>query len=216
MSILRRNEIPLVIASAVTTILLLDFFEIGTPEARVASTTLQSWGIILGAFVLGIGAIQLIRVQGGNIMKKSASMTIKLRAVWIIGLAIIVVAAGLADLNFRNPIFRFLMDNFYSRIYAASWSIVGLFYAYGFWRAFRVRSLESGIMVVATIIVMLKESVFGEIIFGKPIVDLGNWIMNVPNLGGLLAITFAGSFGIILVGLRTILGKERGYLRGSS
>jgi hypothetical protein len=208
MSFMRRIEIPLTISGIIVGIILVDTFS-GDATVRAISTTLQTWAIILAGASMGIGAINLIRRQVRNIQANK----MVLRSFGIIILLVVMLASGVVDLNLQNPVYLFIVNNIYSKIYGAGWSFQYFFLYYGLYRAYRIRNLDSFFLCLGTVFIILKSAAIFQAIMGDPIVILGDWILNVPNLAGNRAIIIASSIGIILLGLRVFLGKERGFLR---
>jgi len=209
MSFIRRTEIPITIAAIMTLIMLLDLFT-GDPTLRAASTMLQSWAIILAGFALGIGAVSLLRLHTTNIKRKRPGWY---GSVLIIFFTAAVLVTGLMDLNLANPILRFILDNMYMRLYAAAWAFEGIFLIYGLYRAFKIRNLDSLILSVTAFFCIIRNAAVAEVFFGPAAFAPGTWILDVPNLGGIRALMIASSLGILMLGLRTLLGKERGYIR---
>ncbi|MBS7657524.1 hypothetical protein KEJ33_06345 [Candidatus Bathyarchaeota archaeon] len=208
MSLMRRIEIPLTISGIIVGIILIDTFS-GDKTVRAISTTLQSWAIILAGAAMGIGAINLIRRQIRNIQSKRMIV----RSVGIIVLLLVMLASGVVDLNLQNPVYTFIVNNFYSKIYGAGWAFQYFFLYYGLYRAYRVRNVDSLFLFIGSVLIILKSAAIFQVIMGDPIVMLGDWILSVPNLAGNRAIIIASSLGIVLLGLRVLLGKERGFLR---
>ncbi len=209
MSFLKKSEIPLGLASVITIIMLLDLF-LGEPNLRLLSTTIQEWTIILAGFALGVGSINLFFRQVKQVQTKKEVP----RSMLVMVLMLVILVTGVVDLELNNPIFRFILDNIYVQIYAGTWAFQYFFGVYGFYRAYKVRDIYSFAMVFASVFVIFKNAPIFEAIVGPSASLIGDWLLNVPNLAGQRAITVSASLGIILIGLRTVLGKERGYIRG--
>lgn len=209
MSFMRRTEIPIIIAATMTVVMLIDLFS-GNPTVRTISSTFQSWAIILAGFALGIGAFSLLRLHTNNIRRRERGWY---GSVIIIFFTIAVLGTGLMDLNLANPIFRFILDNMYIRLYAAAWAFQGVFMVFGLYRAFKIRNLESGVLFVTAVFAIIKNTSIWEVFLGPSVFIPGTWILDVPNLAGQRALMITSALGIIVLGLRTLLGKERGYLR---
>jgi hypothetical protein len=45
-------------------------------------------------------------------------------------------------------------------------------------------------------------------------IDMKNWIFDVPNASTMRAVTMGAALGAIALAVRTLMGIERGYLRG--
>lgn len=208
MSFLRRIEVPLTISSIVVAIILLDTFS-GDKTVRAISTTIQSWAIILAGAAMGIGAINLVRRQVRNIQARQMVV----RSAGILILLGVMLGSGIVDLNLQNPVYKFITENFYSAIYGAGWSFQYFFLFYGLYRAYRVRNLDSALMCIASVLVILRSAPIFELVIGPYALIGGDWMLNVVSLAGNRAIIIASSIGILLIGLRVMLGKERGYLR---
>lgn len=80
-------------------------------------------------------------------------------------------------------------------------------------RAFRARNIEATLMLSAAILVMIGRVPIGMAV-SNMFPKLANWIMCVPNSAGQRGIIIGATIGVIAVGLKTILGIERSYLRG--
>jgi len=81
------------------------------------------------------------------------------------------------------------------------------------YRAFRARTLEAAILLVSGTIVMLANAPVGGSIWGG-FTPLKDWIFDVPNMSTMRGITIGAALGALALGARTLMGKERGYLRG--
>jgi hypothetical protein len=209
MSILRRSELPLAISGIMVFVILIDSF-IDNPSIRAVSTTFQSWAIILAGFALGIGAINLIKRQVLNIQRGE----IAFRSAGIIVLLLITMGSGLADLTLNHPIYLFITNNIYSKLYGTGWSFQYFFLFYGLYRAYRIKNVDSFFMVLSSVLLILNKGTIFEAILGNTIAVLpGDWVLKVPVTAGQRAIIIASSIGILLIGYRVLLGKERGFLR---
>lgn len=96
---------------------------------------------------------------------------------------------------------------------ATMFAIIGFFIASASFRAFRARSLEATLLLIAAIIIMLGQTPLGGLIWsGLP--DVMTWILTVPTTAAKRAIIFGIALGSIAFSLRIILGIERSYLGG--
>ena len=88
-------------------------------------------------------------------------------------------------------------------------------------RAFRIRSFQATLLLIAAVVVMIGRVPFGEMIFsplpavwgaGKWLPDLTNWIMTKPNSAAQSGIIIGAALGAASMSLRVILGLETSYL----
>lgn len=116
---------------------------------------------------------------------------------------------GLADSwrNLRNVeyehsvpkhVYRLLFEGLFVALGSAMFSLLGFYIAAAAYRAFRVRSAESSLMMVAAVLVMLGQIPFGVWIWsGLP--DVRLWLLEIPNSAAFRAITFgAGVAGLVM------------------
>jgi hypothetical protein len=206
--LLRRVEIPLAISSIITIIILIDTFS-GVAAIRTVSTTLQSWAIILAGFALGLGALNLIGRQIRQLQRREMII----RSAGTLLLLVVVIITGLADLTLQHPVYRFITDNAYSKLYGTGWSFQYFFLFFGMYRAYRVRNIDSFFMFLASVLLILKSGTIFQAFLGPNAVVPGQWILDVPSKAGQRAIIIASALGIISIGFRVLTGKERGYIR---
>jgi hypothetical protein len=111
---------------------------------------------------------------------------------------------------------------------ATMFSLLAFFIASAAFRAFRIRTVEAGLLAIAALIVMLGRVPLGDLLSdwllqlkwlpGVPhtlhLSSIQEWIMNVPQNSAKRAILIGAALGVMATGLRVILGIERAYLSG--
>jgi hypothetical protein len=119
----------------------------------------------------------------------------------------------------EHTISMFLYNQVYSSMQGTMFALLAFFIASAAFRAFRVRTLEAGLLAAAALIVMLGRVPIGDQMTAwlpAPL-RLGavqDWIMNVPQNAAKRAILMGAALGVMATGLRVILGIERSYLGG--
>ena len=97
---------------------------------------------------------------------------------------------------------------------ATMFSLLAFYIASAAYKAFRARSAEATVLLLAAIVVMLGQVPMGVSIFGEGIIDVTQWILDVPNLASKRGIALGVGLGGVAVSLRILLGIERTYLGG--
>jgi len=86
-------------------------------------------------------------------------------------------------------------------------------------RAFRARSFQATLLLLAGFVVMLGSVPIGNVLFawlpqGWQVSNIADWVRNYPQVAGQRAIQIGIALGIISTSLRLILGIERAHLGG--
>jgi hypothetical protein len=207
MSILRSRKIPLTISAITVIIVILDFY-FKVPVVRNAAVIVGKWVVIGAACALGLGLINLIRIHGRHLIRRTAGQWYY--SAWLLFLMLVVLFFG-GVWSTDHPVFVWLFNSIYLPADATAFSLATLFMASAAYRTFRARSWEAATLLICGAIAMLMNAPVGELIWsGFP--ALGGWILTYPSGGVYRAITLGIGLGIIFIGIRTLLGLERGYL----
>ena len=93
------------------------------------------------------------------------------------------------------------------------YSILAFFITSAAYRAFRARNLEAAfILVSGTLVVMSNAPLFTSAF--PTFINWREWIFDVPNASTMRAVLMGAALGAIALAVRTLMGIERGYLRG--
>jgi hypothetical protein len=118
--------------------------------------------------------------------------------------------------------FKFVFDSMFTPLTAAMFSLLAFFVASASFRAFRARTTEATLLLLAAFVILLGRTPLGHIatgwmpdsLFFLKIDYLSNWILSWPNLAGQRAILIGIALGIVSTSLKLILGLERSHLSG--
>jgi len=102
-------------------------------------------------------------------------------------------------------------------ISATMFSLLAFYMATAAYKSFRARSVEATVLLVAAIIIMLGQVPLGMAISRSwpiNILDISQWIMDVPNLASKRGILLGVGLGSVATSLKILLGIERTYLGG--
>ena len=111
----------------------------------------------------------------------------------------------------QSPVYSFMFNNVYTALGATVFALHAFFLPAAAFKAFRITSLESGIFLLAGVLVMLGQIGIGTAIWDQ-FPAIKSWIMNVPNSSAMRGITITAALGLASTGLRIILGLDRTYL----
>lgn len=165
--------------------------------------------ITLTAMAFMIGAINLTRIHGLNILRRRSGFAFSI----ILVVAIWSYFALGAIEGFQGKNFRWIYTNIYYHMESSMFALLCFYIASAAYRAFRVRTREATVLLLAAALVMLGRAPLGEAIWGE-FGNIYNWIMRIPNTAGMRGIELGAYLGAFVTALRVLLGIERAHLGG--
>jgi hypothetical protein len=221
-----KREVPVFICFLVGLILISAAFIPRSPFNKFEEEVSVYFDIIaVFAFILGGG--NLIRVHGNKIYKRVRDWQYSI--VTVIGFLAMLIAGVFKlggppgvnhDLTAEGAWFKTLYDSVFTPLMATTFALLAFFVASASYRAFRAKTKEATMLLLAAFIILMGRTPVGGYLTGwiperlsyLQIPAIANWIMAVPNLAGQRAIMIGIALGIISMSLRLILGIERSYL----
>lgn len=206
-----NRQIAIFIAFIAGILPVIGFF---VPEKFVQETivgTLEQWLIIVSAFALLLGIESVIKVNYLKISRREKgwfNSVIYLIALFTMAIFGITMGIGERPDGSLTPfswMFRAMVDPMTSTMF----SLLAFFIASAAFRAFRARTLEATLLLVAAIIVMLGRIDIGA---SLKLPELTDWIMTTPNMAAQRGIIIGAALGAAAMSLRVILGIERPYI----
>lgn len=214
-----RREVPIAITIVTGLIMLLNSFmevNMGSTSLATLAAELSKWIIIVSALMVGIATVNLMRVHGNNVSRQRPS--------WINSLALLVTlilysVVGIYSRSYpaseaAKNLYQNMFDYLLSPLGAAMFAIIAFYIASASYRAFRMRSVEATVLLLAAVLVMLGKAPVGELIWSK-FPEISTWLLNVPNTAGQRAIMIGAAIGAFVTSMRVLFGVERGHLGGT-
>ena len=213
-----KREFPLFITAFIGLLMILAFF-VPHELVSVPADFFQACVIIVLAFSYFLGGANLLRVNFDAIYKREPGWPYKV--VLIAGLVGTFTIGLIEGRGFLDPGMRskWIYDWMYSPMQGTMFSLLAFFIASAAFRAFRIRTLEAGLLAAAALIVMLGRVPIGDVLThwlpaSIRLQPVQEWILNVPQNAAKRAILIGAALGVMATGLRVILGIERSYLSG--
>ncbi len=183
----------------------------------------NKWTMIIGGFTLVIGVVSLIRVHYQRVRRRQPGYGYSLVMYFFLFLTVLVgvprnVGSLKLGIESGSP-FMWIFENLNVPVSSAMFSILGFYVASAAYRAFRAKTFEAGVMLVAAVIVMFGRVPLADVI-SEPlpewlkITNLTSWILNVPTVAARRAIILGMGLGSIATALKIIFGLERTYMGG--
>lgn len=224
-----KRTVPLFITGIVGTLLIISYY---VPRGffRQTERLIPDFFNIIAAFAFVLGGGNLLRVHLTKISRRDHEWGYSI--VTVAGFLVMLVA-GLFKVggggDFKIALgdarlwFNWLYQGVFTPCQSTMFSLLAFFVASASYRAFRAKTPESTVLLLAAFVILLGRTPVGVFLTGwipAPwsdyfhIPNLSAWIMSFPNLAGQRTIQIGIALGIISNSLRLILGIERSHLGG--
>lgn len=207
MSLLVRRQIPIALVAVVSAVVMADYFLKITGTGPVVKD-LQNWGIILTAFSLGFGAVNLFYLHGRHISRRAPGQ-------WPFSIWLLVMVAAFAIVGVatgpNSPSYSWMYNSSYFALSATVYSSLGFYMTSGCYRALRARNVEATLLLIVGGIALLRNAPAAAV--GVPgLIEVEAWLSAVPTTSAQRGIMIGAALGAIALGIRTMIGRETGFL----
>lgn len=176
---------------------------------------------VLQAFAIGLGIYSLISVHLRNVLMRRSGWG---NSATLISAIFLMAAAHIGREYVKEGSLKaldsLLYDGLMKSLDATMFSIIAFYIISAAYRAFRIRSVEATILLVAAALVMLGNVPIGQaltnalpkdtVIGNLRIENIGGWILKRASSPATLAIDFGLGVGALATALRLWLSLERG------
>lgn len=204
-----RTDIPFILIAVLGIITLSEYY-IVDPTIRAASLEAGNWVVVISGFVLMMATVRGVLYNIRQIRDRRPG--IWPYSIYFLALTAVYIAIGLID-GVTGPIYSWLQTWFFAAgVSAAGGTLSAYLMLSTAFRAFRMRSIAGGALVISMAVFLIYLTAIGDFIPG--LVPVGKWLFDVPLSAGFRGILMGSGIGAVYIGLRTILGRERRVLGG--
>lgn len=228
-----RRRLPLLLCFLAGVVMLAQYF---IPPLESLYENALVWGRVISAFAMLLGMLSLWRVHQAKIRRKAEGW--QFSVVTLTALVFMLLAGILTKGNHLSPdaaegsfshilsrIFDFnaLFLNIQIPIQATMFSLLAFYVASAAFRAFKARTFDATLLLVAASIVMLGRVPVGDLLphlrldslqLDISVQSITAWILDVPNTAAKRGIMIGVGLGMVSTALKIVLGIERTYLGG--
>jgi hypothetical protein len=215
MSVTLKKSVPILIVAITALLVMSDYFVVlppltdaGASWTKSVVTSLQNWGIILTAFSLGFGAVNLFFFHSKHISRRTKGQW--MYSLWLLLIVVLFTGVGVI-FGPTSSNYNWLYNASYFALSATVYSSLGFYMTSGVYRALRIKNTESGIFLVVGLIVLAKNAPALAVYFPSLGVAVA-FIRDVLTTSAQRGIMLGGSLGAISLGIRTMIGRETGFL----
>jgi hypothetical protein len=205
-----KRQFPLFIAFVMGVVFIFQYY-IPHPYSEGMLTEVSEWLRIITGFAIILGIASLSHLHYKKIQRKEPGWGYS----YVVYLSMIITvvvglwSGGKEEGSGLGWIYNYTLVPLQGTMF----SILAFFVASAAYRAFRAKTKEATVLLIAGTIVMFGRVPLGEYLVSN-IGGLAEWILIVPNTAARRAILIGISLGVIATSLKIIFGIERGYLGG--
>ena len=209
-----RRQIPLALTFIVGIIITANWF-IDAAPLNDLSNTITNFNTVMVAFMLGFAGVNILMIHTRRIQRNmSQGNTLdSVYSVLLLGTLIIWTALGIF-MGRSSDTYQWLYTNFNLPLSSTAYAATLFYLASATYRVIRARSTETTILVVVSIVVIMGNMPM-FVTYIPALLTIKSWIAEVVVTAAYRAITIGVGLGGILMGVRTLLAMETGFLGGT-
>jgi len=209
-----RRQIPLALTFIVGIIITANWFIDLTPLNDL-SNTITNFNTVMVAFMMGFAGVNILMIHTRRIQKNMSqgNMLDVAFSVLLLGCLIIWTAVGIF-MGTSSDTYQWMYTNFNLPLSSTAYAATLFYLASATYRVIRARSTETTILVVVSIVVIMGNMPM-FVTYIPALMTVKNWLAEVVVTAAYRAITIGVGLGGILMGVRTLLAMETGFLGGT-
>jgi hypothetical protein len=205
-----KTTLPVIIMTAIALVMILDFFVADNPAVdwiKQSALVMRSWGIIISAFAMGLGAVNLTRRHSRTIVRQEADA---FYSILLVGSMVVMIVLGIV-FGTKSGAYDFMFSNILSPASSTMYASIAFYIVTAAYRSFSARNLEGWLLLITAVVVMLGKAPIGSVI-SDFFPAASSWIQSVPNTAGMRAIMMGAALGVVSSAVKMFLGMDRSYL----
>jgi len=202
-----RRTIPLVITFLVGMIMIGQWFlKVGT--INDVATSIQQWGVLISAFAMGLGSVNIIIRNYRRIQKREG--TDWLYAIWLLATFFLFIIIGVG-MGSSSSQYQYIYNTILQPLSGTMYPATLFFLVSAIYRTFKVRSGQAMLFVITGAVILVANA--PVVAAALPFLNAArSWIMDVELTAAYRAILIGIGLGTIMLGFRVLFGLEQTYL----
>lgn len=192
-----------VIAVSVGFIVLVDMLTDFGPF-NIVGSLLVEYGLIIAAFALILGVLNVLNVHLAKVRQQQNG--------WPYSVVLLITTFVLLVLGLlsgpQSNVMRWTLSTVLLPLQSAFFSLLAFFLVSVAYRAMRVNSVESFLLVASAVIVIVGATPIGAL-FGSLLVEVKQYLLQIPATAGARGLLFGIALGTMITGLRLIVDGRR-------
>jgi hypothetical protein len=177
------------------------FFEI--PLLRSVATVVYEWGMLLSAFALLLGVINVAWVHVRGILAGDAGWPLSL--VLVVTLAVVLVTGLFSTAGIRSPLVELLFDAIIAPGQATLFALLAFFMAAAAYRYLRIGRPGGVWLLAGVLLVLAVQMPVAHAILPVALANLVGWVVDVPGMSALRGALLGSSFALVIIAIRFLI-----------
>jgi hypothetical protein len=205
-----KRDIPLAITFLVGVIAIGDYYT-GIQAVTDTFNVIKNWGIVLQGFALGLGAVNLFRVHGRRVNDRTEGSDWYFSA-WLLFMLAVFIVLGLGTGQYeQGDTYSWLYNAIYLPLGSTMYSSLAFYMAYGAYKVLRARNFDAALLFITAVLVIIGNTPMFPAIY-PGFFHMREWIFGPIVSGAYRGIRIGIGIGAVVLGIKTLLGMETGYL----
>lgn len=177
----------------------------GAPSVQAATAEVFRLLLILGAGAILLGAVNLFAVHVSRVQRGDAEWP---QSLVVLGVALIVIAAGLVDpAGRRSPLVEWMFDYVLAPGQAMLFALSAFFLAAAAFRFMRLERRGGGWLVAGAVMVMLTQMPQAQALWPTALADVTVWMVEAPVMAALRGALLGTALALLISGVRYLFGR---------
>lgn len=206
-SIYVRRHIPLVILTIVALLLTYNYY---TGELGVEVSRVRTYGIVAGNFAVLLATTSFLMRSFASITRYLRERAWRWIGLHVYSLAVFATFLGTYLLRGMAEEYDWLSVSIMNPSYTTSWALTAFYCAAAVYRSWRIRNLETALLVIAAVFSALAQA--PGVVAVIPGSDfIGTWLTEVISKGGYRVFTITAGIAATAILIRSLRGRMRGF-----
>ncbi|MEM2893216.1 MAG: hypothetical protein QW486_03620 [Candidatus Bathyarchaeia archaeon] len=203
---LYKVQVPIFLQAIFIVLMLVEFFFSVPKPITDLNVNLRSFVPIVTASAIMLGVVLLTLSHLKRISTKGEDWYYSF--IYLISL---IITASLGIISVRDFRFQWIYNNMTAPIGVALYSLTAFYITSAAYRVFRARNFDATVLLVTAFIVLMMLIPVGAAIL-PPVVPIGEWLRSFPSSAGFRGMIIGTSLGIVGLGVRILVGRQREHL----
>ena len=199
---LRPNIFVLLIIAGALLLLGIDRFA-NLPLLRPIAIVIYEWGILLSAFALLLGVINVAWVHVRQVLAGNPGWQQSLALV--VMLAVVLVTGLFSVTGVRSPLVELLFDAIIAPGQATLFALLAFFMAAAAYRYLRIGRPGGIWLLTGVLLVFAVQMPIAHTLLPTAFANLIDWVVDVPAMSALRGALLGSSFALVIIAIRFLL-----------